>query len=84
MAAVRRRRSVSAMPARTPAVEVPPLPRCAWCGERIGVFEPLIYETGAQRRAVRSAVLRLPEELRGGGGHATFFHVACHEAAQGC
>lgn len=70
------------MPAEA-ATEVPPLPRCAWCGETIGVFEPLVYEAGEPPRAVRSAVLRLPEELRrGGDGHAAFFHAACHEAAE--
>ncbi|WP_155892109.1 hypothetical protein [Conexibacter woesei] len=73
------------MPAQTAdAVVIPPLPRCVWCGETIGVFEPLVYEAGEPRRVVRSAVLRLPEELRrdGGGGHAAFFHAACHEAAE--
>jgi hypothetical protein len=66
------------------ATDVPPLPRCAWCGEAIGVFEPLVYEAGEPVRVVRSAVLRLPEELRrgSGGGHAAFFHAACHEAAE--
>lgn len=65
------------------ASDVPPLPRCVQCGEPIGVFEPLVYETGEPRRVVRSAVLRLPDELRhgSGGGHAAFFHAACHEVA---
>jgi hypothetical protein len=65
------------------ASDTQPLPRCTWCGDTIGVFEPLVYVAGEPRRAVRSAVLRLPDELRSGGhGHAAFFHAACHEAAE--
>lgn len=79
----RRARAPVASSGMSDGIDTAPLPRCTWCGDTIGVFEPLVYLAGEPRRAIRSAVLRLPDELRRGGGHAAaFFHAACHEAAE--
>jgi hypothetical protein len=51
-------------------------PRCAQCGDVLGVYEPLIWETSDQ--ALRTSLLRSPE-LSEPGGLGSVFHHACYE-----
>ena len=54
----------------------PWLPSCAVCGERLGVYEPLLIEH-PDGSVVRSALLHLPEAARRGAGTFRLFHPFC-------
>ena len=51
-------------------------PRCAHCGDAIGVYEPLVY-LDAQRGPVRTSLLRMSDAVP---HDAPVFHAACRPA----
>jgi len=51
-------------------------PRCAGCGERIGVYEPMWWE-GSDGSIVESSLLAVGEDARGGRAHSRFYHHGC-------
>lgn len=56
--------------------DAPPwLPSCAICGDRLGVYEPLLIEH-PDGSTVRSALLRLPEAAR---APLRLVHPGCRE-----
>lgn len=56
-----------------PGVGWPSLPRCATCGERIGVYEPAVWMIGQLAHATSQAA---SPELT--AAHDTAFHADCY------
>lgn len=56
-------------------------PRCAACGEALGVYEPLIQDVG-DGLPVRTSLLRLSADARAGATRS-LFHADCHAAGGG-
>ena len=56
-----------------------PRPRCARCGEPLGVYEPLVLDDGARERPTRTSLLRLSGPARAAASGA-LFHLGCHRA----
>jgi hypothetical protein len=55
--------------------------RCAACGERIGVYEPLWWEL-PDGSIVDSALLALRKDARSGHAHSRFYHHGCLAPAE--
>ncbi len=56
-------------------------PRCARCGDRIGVYEPMWSEQ-PDGTIVDSALLTIGEDARKGHAHSRFFHHGCLAPAE--
>jgi hypothetical protein len=72
MAAGPRRRTVLGVGEAT-CTSTPSRPRCARCGEPLGVYEPLVLDDGADT-VLRTSLLRLARPAAAG----TLFHADCH------
>lgn len=56
-------------------------PRCARCGDPIGVYEPMWSEQ-PDGTIVDSALLTIGEDARKGHAHSRFFHHGCLAPAE--
>jgi hypothetical protein len=60
-----------------------PRPRCPACGEVLGVYEPLVLDTG-DGRPVRTSLLRLSPDARAAATAAgDLYHASCHAPGAG-
>jgi len=56
--------------------DAPAFDCCASCGERIGIYERLLYEL-PDRSLVLSGLLSVPASVKRLGGRVRYFHAAC-------